>query len=345
LERSGYLTYQITFPYYIDAYDLNMQEGFDEVNGRSIVQSKIFLQARRFHLEEVGYFLPRLYERITSRLLHIFYIHSMPDPYSYVIQAVNPDRQPQLSDQERFRQLTHLLLRSDQPVFVHVHMMGTHGAEFYPRRRVFSAEENQSAEWMPDFYDDAILDFDAYVGELLTALKNNDLMDQTVIVIYSDHADQWRSNDKIPLLFHFSKGEYAGKIKNNTQNLDIAPTLLDYLGLKKPSWMSGQSLLQGEPPILRPILSARYVGEVCEGWWCTLDSRLVRPPFYQFGSIQLIVCQGMYTLNLNTQILSEAVVDGHTAPCAADQLPTESEERAIIKEHLRTYGFDTSSLK
>ncbi len=265
LERSGYLTYQITFPYYIDAYDLNMQEGFDQVNGRSINQNKIFLQAWRLHLEEVGYFLPRLYERISSRLLHIFYLRSMPDPYSYVIQAVNPDRQPQLNDQERIRQLTHLLLRSDQPVFVHVHMMGTHGGQFYPRKRVFSVGENQSAEWMADFYDDAVLDFDAYIGELLTALKNNDLMDQTIIVIYSDHADQWRSNDKIPLLFHFPNGEYASRIKNNTQNLDIAPTLLDYLGLEKPGWMPGQSLLQGEPPLLRPILSARYVGEVCEG--------------------------------------------------------------------------------
>ena len=345
LERSGYLTYQITFPYYVDAYDMNMQEGFDEVNGRTIDQSKIFLFTRRFHLEEVGYFLPRLYERITSRILHIFYIRSMPDPYSYVIQAVDPDLQPQLSDQERIRQLIHLLLRSDQPVFVHIHMMGTHGGEFYPRQRVFSAGENQSAEWMPDFYDDAILDFDAYVGELLTALKNNNLMDQTVIVIFADHAEQWRSNDKIPLLFHFPNNEYASRIKNNTQNLDIAPTLLDYLGLEKPSWMPGQSLLQGEPPLLRPILSVSNVGEVCEGWWCTLDPRLVRPPFYQFGFIQLVVCQGVYTLNLNTQILSEAEVEGHTAPCAADQIPTESEARGIIKEHLQTYGFDVSSLK
>jgi hypothetical protein len=345
LERSGYLTYQITFPYYIDAYDLNMQDGFDQVNGRSIIQSKIFLQARRLHLEEVGYFLPRLFERINSRLLHIFYMRSMPDPYSYVIQAVNPEQQPQLNDQERIRQLTHLLMLNDQPVFVHVHMMGTHGGEFYPRRRVFSAGENQSAEWMPDFYDDVILDFDAYIGELLTSLQNYDLQDQTVIVIYSDHADQWRSDDKIPLLFHFPNGGYANRIKNNTQNLDIAPTLLDYLGFEKPSWMPGQSLLQGEPPLLRPIISARYVGEVCEGWWCTLDSRLVRPPFYQFGSIQLVVCQGMYTLNLNTQILSRAEVDGYTAPCAADQLPTETKAREIIKEHLRTYGFDVSSLK
>jgi arylsulfatase A-like enzyme len=345
LERSGYLTYQITFPYYVDAYDMNMQEGFDQVNGRTIDQSKIFQFARRFHQEEVGYFLPRLYERIVNRLQHIFYIRTMTDPYSYVIQAVNPDRQPQLSDQERISQLTHFLLTSDQPVFVHVHMMVTHGGEFYPRRRVFSAGENQSMEWMSDFYDDSVLDFDSYVGELLTTLVNNNLLDQTVIVIYSDHADQWRSNDKIPLMFHFPTGAYAGKLKNNTQNLDIAPTLLDYLGLEKPSWMPGQSLLQGEPPLLRPIISARYVGEVCKGWWCTLDARLVRPPFNQFGSIQLVVCQGMYTLDLKNQTLSQAIVEGHTNPCPTDQLPTETQAREIIKEHLKTYGFDVASLK
>ena len=41
LQRAGYTTVQIAFPYYIDAYDSNMQDAFDEVNGRSLEEDAI----------------------------------------------------------------------------------------------------------------------------------------------------------------------------------------------------------------------------------------------------------------------------------------------------------------
>jgi hypothetical protein len=199
---------------------------------------------------------------------------------------------------------------------------------------------------MTDFYDDAILDFDAYVGELQRALVRNSLLDKTVIIIYSDHADQWRENDKIPLLFRFPNGEYTGRIRNNTQNLDIAPTLLDYLGMEIPNWMSGESLLRSEPASNRPIISAGVVKVDCNrpGWWCIIDPHLVEPPFYQFGYLQAVVCQKMYKLDLTTKVFTGSVVKGHTAPCNEDELPTSADVRAVLLEHLRVNGFDISTL-
>jgi hypothetical protein len=252
-----------------------------------------------------------------------------------------------MSDAERINRLILLLQQADQPLFVHIHLMNTHGYRFYPRRQIFSAGEEQTADCMPDFFDDAVLDFDSYVGQVVGELTRSGLLDQTVMVVYSDHADRWRSNDRIPLLFHFPRGEYAGRITTNTQTLDIAPTLLDYLGMETPAWMSGRSLLRGNPPAERPIISAGVVGVDCRppDWWCVVDPTLAKPPFYQFGYIQTVVCQMMYTLTLNTGQWSQTTVRGHTAPCSANTLPSGGQVRALTLEHLRFYGFDISSLE
>jgi hypothetical protein len=127
----------------------------------------------------------------------------------------------------------------------------------------------------------------------------------------------------------------------------VAPTLLDYLGMETPDWMAGQSLLHGDPPGARPIISAGVVGVDCEGpdWWCVADPNLVRPPFYQFGYFQVVVCRTMYTLELNTERWSEQPVIGSTAACEPDELPTSSQVRQLILEHLRQNGFDVSSLE
>jgi hypothetical protein len=349
LQRAGYTTMQIAFPYYIDAYDVNMQEGFDEVNGRSLDQSGIFSFTRQIHWEDAGYFLPQLSERIFDRLLHIFFIRPMPDPYRVVIQAVDPGTMSQMTDQARMGRLIRTLRSAEGPMFIHVHLMDTHGPRFNPRNRVFSSAEIQDQDWMQDFIDDAVLDFDSYVGEFVENLKSAGLWDSTMLIVYSDHVNDWKTNDRIPLLIHFPGGEYAGRIRNNTQNLDIAPTILDYLGLAQPAWMSGKSLLAGDPPALRPIISAGVIQDKINcpppDWWCSIDPAISRPPFYQFGYLQVVVCQKMARLTLNINLYSELAVFDHTAPCPAADLPDKNAVRAIMVEHLRANGFDVSSLE
>jgi hypothetical protein len=347
LQRAGYTTVQIAFPYYVDAYNVNMQEAFDEVNGRSLEDNAILASARAVHWEDAGYFLPMLGSRISDRLLHVFFVRGMPDPYRDVIQAVNPNTIGKGSDLARMGRLFRTLREAEGPVFAHVHLMDTHGAMFYPRQRIFSANQVQDREWMQVFYNDAVRDFDSYIGDFVQDLQSAGLWDDTLLIVCSDHTSRQRTNGRIPLLFHFPNGEYAGRIRNNTQNLDVAPTILDYLGLAKPAWMAGQSLLAGEPPALRPILSARVVEVDCPppDWWCEIKPQLSEPPFYQFEQIQLVVCQEMYTLNLKYDYFSSGVVLNHTAPCPREDLPGPQASRRTIIEHLRANGFDVSSLE
>jgi hypothetical protein len=347
LQRAGYTTVQITLPYYLDAYDVNMQEGFDVVNQRLIGPNLLFRIARRINLEDAGYFLLRLSERISDRMLHIFFVRDMPDPYREVIQALDPRTRSLLSDSERVDRLIRLLQQVDTPYFFHIHLLDTHGPRFEPHTQVYSTGETQDQDWMPDFFDDAVLEYDSYVGMILDALEENGLMDHTVLVVYSDHANNWRADDRIPLLFHFPNGEFAGRIPQNTQNLDVAPTLLDYLGMEKPSWMSGQSLIGGELSATRPIFSAGVVGVEClpPDYWCETDTTKETSAFQQFGYIQLIVCQDLYHLSLTDNTLTKTLVRGHTAPCPQADLPDNQEAHQIILDHLFQYGFDISPLE
>jgi arylsulfatase A-like enzyme len=53
--------------------------------------------------------------------------------------------------------------------------------------KIFSSGETQDKSWIPDFYDDAILDSDQYVKNLFDYLENSGKIDNTLVILYSDH--------------------------------------------------------------------------------------------------------------------------------------------------------------
>ncbi len=105
---------------------------------------------------------------------------------------------------------------------------------------------------------------DAQVGQLIQALKDNDLYENTVIVFLSDHGFQlgergdWHKNTafeeslRCPLIIKLpSQNTINGPNEELVQLVDLYPTLIEYCGLPSPSQaLDGQSLLpllQGNP--------------------------------------------------------------------------------------------------
>ena len=342
LRSAGYYTAEIGAPYYVDAFELNIQEGFDLVNQRSVQQNQLIAQKINVPFQNVNYFFRILSERIISRLFHIFFIQEMQDPYRAIIGEVIG-----ITDQERFDQLTNLLGKADQPLFVHVHMMTTHGAIFSSRQQVFSSGQVQDSEWMTDFYDDAILDFDAYVGELLVELFKTGLLNETILIIYSDHNQNYQTDQRIPLIFYFPHGEVAGRIQNNVQNIDIAPTILDYLGLPIPKWMEGQSLIASEPDPNRRIYSTGVAYNIHnpEKGIDEIDYQRTQPPFYQFGFFQAVVCNGWYYIDLKNYEYRSGNVTGHTKSCDDEMMPDSTMILQELVDRLRSDGFDVSDFE
>jgi hypothetical protein len=341
LRRNGYRSFEIGTWQYMDSYTLNLIDGFDIVNDRALDQTGFHALTQFSGIQETVYFLTALTERLSDRLLHLFLIKEMANPYREVTT-----NHFSVSDEERIKKMLNYLEQSDQPTFIHVHLMGTHGGEFFPEQRVFSSGLTQDIPWMTDFYDDAILEFDRYVGTVLEELTKLGQLEDTILIIYSDHGLKNSTDQAVPLLIRFPNSDFSGRIQNNVQNMDFAPTILDYLHLPIPDWMEGQSLIHTELDRTRPIFStgATHVSLDKDGQW-SLNQDRVSPPFYQFEYIQTIICQNWYRLSLETFVWSEGVVSGHSAPCPAEIIPDRESVNEVMLTQLASDGFDISDLE
>jgi hypothetical protein len=146
-------------------------------------------------------------------------------------------------------------------------------------------------------------------------------------------------------MFRFPNGQYAGRINANVQNLDIAPTLLDYLGLDQPDWMRGNSLIAGDLD-QRPIFG---VSEIDPQEWDIDNGTSVGPekpaaPFDIYILATVIYCTKWYSLNLYTMSWESGTVQGSTTACQPGQEITDRRGFQLILEHLHDNGFDVSNL-
>lgn len=328
LNQYGYTTIEIGVNNWVDARTVNMLNGFDSVN-RQPLDPPLLNQLRRFLGDsQVPYFLWTIAQRASARLMHITFIQNMENPIDVAM-----DPKARMSDRERADMILSVLDQSRQPVFIFAHFMGTHGPEFSFQEQIFSQGEMAENPWNADFYDDAIATFDGYLEQIYTHLKERDLLDNTILAIYSDHGLRYVTNVQIPLIMHFPGGEYAGRLNHNSANMDIPATLLDYMGLPLPDWMDGISLIGEDLPAQRPIYS--IIGG---------SPRKVIAPFYQIKTVQTIVCQGWYQLNVQENRWKSGTFANYSSACNAEQVPSGEAARELILQYLSQHGYEVDSL-
>ncbi len=107
-------------------------------------------------------------------------------------------------------------------------------------------------------YDRGVAVADSAVGKLVSFLKSQSLLDDSLIVIASPNGESLGAHGEdthgiflyeetihVPLVLKLPKNRMAGKeVKNRARLLDIAPTVLAEAGIPVPSQMQGQSLLR-----------------------------------------------------------------------------------------------------
>ncbi len=324
----GYTNTSITHTRYLDAYSLNFQDGFDRVNGKSIDTNPLMRILGKLSSDRVQYFLMTSFERVSDRINHIFFIQQMPNPFGEVFRiSEGEDRE------KRLNELFDLIETGKRPFFVHVHLMGTHGPRFAPELQVFSSGIEQNEDGMQEFYDDLILDFDHYISEIYDHLENAGIRENTVIIIYSDHPRTRVVPKRIPLIFLFPDGQYAGTISGNTQNIDIAPTILDYLNQPIPDWMDGISLLDGQPDLGRPVFGSGT------------RTKKTDNPFSSFGIFSEVVCQNYAYYTARTDEWTFGEIEGMPTPCQGQDILTHEEIKTDLIQELNGYGFNTDLLQ
>jgi hypothetical protein len=340
LKQLGYTNIQITMPYYGDARERNLQEGFDIINFYPVNTNPLANQLAKIGGDSSFYFTGLVIQRINERLNHIFFIKKMENPYKAVTEPATS-----IHDDQRLEAMIDYLNKANGPLFLHVHMMDIHGPEFYVPNQHFSAGQTQNNDWMTDFYDDSILNSDRYIGELFNTLSESGKIKNTIVILYSDHGIEWDPLDRVPLIFWFPDGKYAGTIQENVQLIDIAPTILSYLGVPQPVWMQGQSMLSGDLSPARKIFSANVGEELMltedRRTWVVNESKIFAP-FYHLGKVNMVVCDKWFSLDLRNPELSYGTVEGSTASCPSDAIPSPEQAKEILIQHLFDAHYDVT---
>ncbi|MEM6496928.1 MAG: sulfatase-like hydrolase/transferase, partial [Pseudomonadota bacterium] len=332
VREQGYYANNIAVPHYADASEQNMLEAFDTNNNRSMISSSLPI---KFSYKTTNWLFDRLVSGTVALVSDVLWLGEMPNPYAQV-DGQGPALRPGFNDLQRLRSLLADLNRTDRPFFINSHFMGTHGPNFNPQVVRFSKGQSQViGEWSNDHYDDSILTFDAYVRRVYERLEANGLLNKTIVVITSDHANSHEPRFKIPLIIRFPNGEFGGTvIRKNTQTVDVNATLIDYLGGEKPDWMDGSSIISKTLPANRFIFStgvskmefAPSIGSVSKstGRYGSIDH------FY------MMHCDMTYMLNVNSTGFQARSADDPQQTCNLEVKLSKLEARTKMLDHLRS---------
>jgi arylsulfatase A-like enzyme/Flp pilus assembly protein TadD len=133
------------------------------------------------------------------------------------------------------------------PWFVWIHCYDPH-LPYEPPEPFKSRFENNP-------YDGEVAYVDFVLGKLWRYLEEKRLFDETMVVFTGDHGESLGQHGEashgffaynttiwVPLIIHIP-GLQAKRANSNVSHLDIFPTICDVVGIKKPSFLQGSSLL------------------------------------------------------------------------------------------------------
>lgn len=225
LARSGYRTFAFTGGHYVGKR-YGFDRGFESYlnsDGMTIDSKRGFYSSIKLTMQKVKELSKE--ERFFI-FLHTFDIHcpyNPPEPY-------------------------YSLFKSDGAATIEADKCGV---TFYNKRGV-SKEE---ALYISDRYDGSIRWADDNLKLLLDFLKSEDLYDNTIIIITSDHGEEFLEHGQIghqeslhrellmtPLIIT-GPGVKRSKIASPVSQIDILPTLLDLIKVTIPADVQGLSLV------------------------------------------------------------------------------------------------------
>jgi glucan phosphoethanolaminetransferase (alkaline phosphatase superfamily) len=155
----------------------------------------------------------------------------------------------------------------ERPAFFYIHLMSTHylGVQF-AESHVFTRPDDQVSPGLepykileklnkPDRYDDRVRQADDLIRQLFDALGAKGYLREAIVVVTGDHGEglgerHWahgwhlyNEDIRIPMLL-YDAPEASYPDLSFAAQVDIAPTILDRLGLPIPDSWDGESLLE-----------------------------------------------------------------------------------------------------
>jgi len=186
------------------------------------------------------------------------------------------EREPADKVTESGREIIEAWEKSDNkdPFFLYLHFLdphdpytppGAYATKFTGNLQHSSFNYSQEMQDKINLYDGEIAFLDSELGKFFDYLKAKKLYEDLVIVIVSDHGEQFMEHGDerhgyklyneevhIPLLIRTGRKNDQGRIISETvSTIDILPTLLERVGMQKPALLPGVSLMDEKALSLR----------------------------------------------------------------------------------------------
>jgi arylsulfatase A-like enzyme/Flp pilus assembly protein TadD len=158
------------------------------------------------------------------------------------------DEEERKADKVTEAAINWLKANKDKKFFLWVH--------YYDPHTIYNPPSPYKELYKNNLYDGEVAFCDEYIGVLLASLKELNLDSNTLIIFASDHGESLGEHDenghaifvydtttRVPLIFSYPGVIPEGKvIENQVSLIDIMPTILDLLGIKKNKEIQGREL-------------------------------------------------------------------------------------------------------
>jgi len=150
-----------------------------------------------------------------------------------------------------------------RPWFIYAHMMGPHQPYNPPppydlqfrERKYDTTKKSELARMTHDLYDGEVAHSDAQIGRVLDELRRLDQLDNTLVIVVSDHGEEfWEhgvlghgfnlfdASMRVPFLVRLPKGEFGNTVRSDLiEMVDVAPTVLEIVDVESPASFQGAS--------------------------------------------------------------------------------------------------------
>ena len=204
--------------------------------------------------------------------------------------------------------------------------------------------DNTDRKIIVALYDGQVRQLDDFMGQLTESMKKWGILDNTIIIVTSDHGEELFEHGfighastslnaklydeiiHIPLIIWWPKKVKHRVLDEFVKQIDIMPTILDMLGLPLPEGLQGYSLvssIQGKPAHnLRPVFCETILG----GYQSTKEMEEIRLRCVRTKEWKLI-----YTNTPTRNVSSGALDDGKYELYNLSNDPKE--ERNIFENH------------
>lgn len=252
-----------------------------KMNNKNNKKTFVFLHTYRVHspylIEESNDYLPKLTSKkipsIPETYGDLIAMKYEDDFFHYFIKKLGEDLRDGFwgTDQKTINYYSNLLTATKKATTIKDKLIllddpANDHAVFDYLYSYYSYKSNllskKQVQRLSDIYDIAIMEFDVYLGNLLDKLHKSELWNNTVIMITSDHGEEFMEHErvvghganlygtttKVPFMVHVPNTP-SKRITKPVESVDIFPTLLDIVGIKNTLSLSGLSIFDSKKGI------------------------------------------------------------------------------------------------